>query len=195
MRAIFLDRDGVLNENRADYVKSCQEFVWLSGSLKALAMLAARDVQIIVVTNQPMVGRGVVMPTVLDDIHHRMREEAAAQGGRIDAVYACLHAPADACLCRKPLPGLLHRAAADYRLDLAQSLLIGDAFTDYQAATAAHMRYIHVRSGRGAADSDRVSAADHSVSIVANLLAAVPLCDPEPVRQVPTTHSPQDACG
>jgi D-glycero-D-manno-heptose 1,7-bisphosphate phosphatase len=175
LRAIFLDRDGVLNENRADYVKSRQEFVWLPGSLDALAALARHDAPILVITNQSMVGRGLVPAPALDDIHRRMCQEAHAHGGRIDAVYACLHAPVDACLCRKPLPGLLHRAARDHRIDLAASILIGDAYTDYRAAAAAQMRYIHVRTGRGTGDTTSVVAADPSVSVVADLLAAVPL--------------------
>ena len=175
MRAIFLDRDGVLNENRANYVKTWQEFVWLPGSLDALAALALPDRPIIVVTNQSMVGRGLVSNSTLDDIHARMLQQASSHGGRIDAVYACLHTPSDACSCRKPLPGLLHRAARDHEIDLADSVFIGDAFTDYQAATAAGVPYVQVRSGKGAADAQRVAAADQQVPIVANLHAAVPL--------------------
>jgi histidinol-phosphate phosphatase family protein len=102
MRAIFLDRDGVLNENRSDYVKSWQEFVWLPGSLDALVALALHSQPIIVITNQSMVGRGFVSSSTLDDIHQRMRQQVSSHGGRIDAVYACLHAPSDACPCRKP---------------------------------------------------------------------------------------------
>jgi len=175
VRAIFLDRDGVLNENRADYVKSWQEFVWLPGSLEALAALALYEQPIIVVTNQSMVGRGFVSSAILDDIHQRMRQQAHAHGGRIDAVYACLHAPADACDCRKPLPGLLQRAAQEHGIDLRASVLVGDAFTDYQAATAAGMPYIQVRSGRDTTDTPRVAAADRQVRIVGDLKAAVAL--------------------
>jgi D-glycero-D-manno-heptose 1,7-bisphosphate phosphatase len=176
MQAIFLDRDGVLNENRADHVKSGREFVWLPGSLRALAALARQELPIIVVTNQSMVGRGIAPESVLVGIHARMRREALAHGGRIDAVYACLHTPSAACLCRKPRPGLLHQAAAVHRIDLARSVLIGDAFTDYQAAMAAKMAYIHVRSGRDATDTPLVVDADRTIPVVANLLAAVPLC-------------------
>jgi D-glycero-D-manno-heptose 1,7-bisphosphate phosphatase len=176
VQAIFLDRDGVLNENRADHVKSRQEFVWLPGALDALAALARQERPIIVITNQSMVGRGIARESVLDAIHARMRQEALAHGGRIDAVYACLHTPSDACRCRKPRPGLLHQAATDHRIDLAQSILIGDAFTDYQAAMTAGMAYIHVRSGRDATDTPRVLGADRTIPVVANLLAAVPLC-------------------
>lgn len=174
-RAIFLDRDGVLNENRSDYVKSWQEFVWLPGSLDALATLAVQDRPVIIITNQSIVGRGLVARAILDDVHSRMRQQAQAHGGRIDAVYACLHAPTDLCICRKPLPGLLHRAALELQIDLATSVFIGDAFTDYQAATAAGVPYIQVRSGKDASDTPRVSAVDAEVPIVADLRAAVEL--------------------
>jgi histidinol-phosphate phosphatase family protein len=105
--AVFLDRDGVLNENRHTYVRSWREFRWLPRVLEALAILAARAAPVIVVTNQSMVGRGLVGAAVLDGIHARMQREAQQHGGRIDRVYACLHAPSEACPCRKPLPGLL----------------------------------------------------------------------------------------
>lgn len=176
VQAIFLDRDGVLNENRADHVKSRREFVWLPGALDALAALARQDRPIIVITNQSMVGRGIAQESVLDGIHARMCQEARAHGGRIDAVYACLHTPSDACPCRKPQPGLFHQAAVDHRIDLTRSILVGDAFTDYQAATAAGMAYIQVRSSRDATDTPRVLGADRTIPVVASLLAAVPLC-------------------
>jgi D-glycero-D-manno-heptose 1,7-bisphosphate phosphatase len=182
MRAIFLDRDGVLNENRADYVKSWQEFRWLPGAIEALAVLATQEAPIIVVTNQSMIGRGLVAPAGLDDIHRRMRREVAEYGGRIDAVYACPHTPADACPCRKPLPGLLLRAAAEHQVTLAESVLVGDAFTDFQAAAAVAMPYIHVRSGLGPDEAARVRAASGQVPIVASLRAAIPLCAPAPAR-------------
>ena len=180
MRAIFLDRDGVLNENRPDYVKSWQEFRWLPGAREALAALALQDVAIIVVTNQSMIGRGLVSAAGLDDIHRRMRQEAEAWGGRIDAVYACPHAPAEACRCRKPLPGLLLLAAAEHGIDLAGSVFVGDAFTDFQAAAAVAMPYVHIRSGLGPDEAAQVGAANAHIPILASLSAAVPFCLPVP---------------
>lgn len=184
MRGIFLDRDGVLNENRHDYVKSWQEFRWLNGALAALAMLA-EDVQpIIVVTNQSAVGRGLLASATLEDMHRRMRQEIVANGGRIDDIYACLHTPTDICGCRKPLPGLFQTAADQHHIELAASVFIGDAFTDFQAARAAGLAYIHVRTGRGSDDATRVLATDATVPIVADLQAAVPLVRRAGVRQL-----------
>lgn len=171
--AVFLDRDGVLNENRPGYVKSWREFRWLPGVLEALALLAARATPVIVVTNQSMVGRGLAGAAALDEIHRRMRRQAQQAGGRIDGVYACLHAPTAACGCRKPLPGLLHLAAVQHGVDLAQSVLIGDALTDYLAALAAGVQYVHVCTGRGSEEAPGVLAANRSISVVRDLRAAV----------------------
>lgn len=175
MQAIFLDRDGVINENRADYVKSWDEFRWLPGTRDAMLALARLDVPIIVVTNQSMIGRGLVTAATLDDIHHRMRDQIIAWGGRLDGVYACVHSPDERCVCRKPLPGLLEIAAAQHQVSLAQSVLIGDAFTDFQAATAADARYIHVCTGRGATEAGRLRASAR-VPVVPDLRAAATLC-------------------
>lgn len=176
VRAIFLDRDGVINENRADYVKSWAEFRWLPGTRDAMLALARLDVPIIVVTNQSMIGRGLVSVDTLDDLHYRMRAQILAWGGRLDGVYACVHSPDERCICRKPLPGLLEIAATQHRVSLAQSVLIGDAFTDFQAATAAGARYIHVRSGRGQAEASRLIGAGARVPVVPDLRAAATLC-------------------
>lgn len=176
VRAIFLDRDGVINENRADYVKSWAEFRWLPGSRDAMLALARLDVPIIVVTNQSMIGRGLVSADTLDDLHHRMRAQILAWGGRLDGVYACVHSPDERCVCRKPLPGLLEIAAAQHQVSLAQSVLIGDAFTDFQAATAAGARYIHVRTGRGSLEAPRLRSTGARVPIVPDLHAATALC-------------------
>lgn len=147
-RGILLDRDGVLNQERADYVKSWAEFVWLPGVLPALQRLAQLDVPILVITNQSVIGRGIVPQATIEAIHQQVRQEALAAGGRIDAFFMCPHHPDDHCYCRKPQPGLLLQAAAQYGLSLADSIFIGDAISDYQAAKAAGCQSILVESGR-----------------------------------------------
>lgn len=147
-QAIFLDRDGTLNRERADYVKSWQEYEWLPGALDALAMLAALDAPILVVTNQSAIGRGILDFGVLHTIHARARAEAQAAGGRLDDFLVCPHAPAAGCACRKPRPGLLLQAAARYNLDLRKCVFVGDSLTDMQAAAAAGCLCILVRTGR-----------------------------------------------
>lgn len=147
-RGILLDRDGVLNQERADYVKSWAEFVWLPGVLPALQRLAQLEVPILVITNQSVIGRGIVPRATIEAIHQQLRQEVFAAGGRIDAFFICPHHPDDHCSCRKPQPGLLLQAAAQYGLTLADSIFIGDAISDYQAAKAAGCQSILVESGR-----------------------------------------------
>jgi D-glycero-D-manno-heptose 1,7-bisphosphate phosphatase len=147
--AIFLDRDGVINANRADYVKRWAEFCFLPGALTALQTLATLGWPIVVITNQSAIGRGLVTQAAVEQIHQRMIDAIHAAGGRIDALFYCAHHPEDGCDCRKPRPGLLHQAQARLQIDLARSILIGDAVSDLQAAQAVGAFPVLVKSGRG----------------------------------------------
>ena len=174
--AVFLDRDGVINANRADYVKNWDEFVFLPGVFDALRRLAQDERAIVVVSNQSAIGRGLVPVEAVETIHHRMRAEVQRQGGRIDAVFYCPHGPQDDCDCRKPLPGLLLRAAAELHLDLARSYVIGDAVSDVEAALAAGCSPIFVLTGRGEGQSSLLKQQRYvGVPLVADLPAAVDL--------------------
>jgi D-glycero-D-manno-heptose 1,7-bisphosphate phosphatase len=147
--AVFLDRDGVINRDRADYVKSWEEFEFLPGVLEAFRLLARGPHRIIVVSNQSAIGRGLVSREAVDEIHARMTEAVRRSGGRIDAVYYCPHRPEADCLCRKPRPGLLLKAARELGIDLAGSWLIGDDLRDLESAVAAGVRPVLVRTGHG----------------------------------------------
>lgn len=147
--AIFLDRDGVLNRDRPNYVKSWAEFEFLPGALEALRRLTASSYAIVVVSNQSAIGRGVVARENVDEIHFHMVRAIREAGGRIDAIYYCPHGPDDGCGCRKPHPGLLLRAAKELNLDLAASWFIGDSSSDMEAALAAGVHPILVRTGHG----------------------------------------------
>ena len=149
MRAIFLDRDGVICRNRPDHVKSWGEFVFLPGAQNSLAALSRLDLPIIVFTNQAIVGRGMVPASVVDDIHRRMVSEVEAHGGRIDRVVYCPHRPEDGCACRKPEPGLLLQVADEMGIDLSQSYLVGDAATDLMAGRQVGCQLFLVLTGRG----------------------------------------------
>ncbi len=149
MRAVFLDRDGVICDNRKDHVKSWSEFVFLDGARTGLARLALLEMPIVVVTNQAAINRGTVSAGVVDEIHRRMVKEMEAEGGRVDSVYYCPHRPDEHCACRKPQPGLLEQAATDFGIDLAESYLVGDAWTDIQAGLAVGCRCFLVLTGRG----------------------------------------------
>ena len=145
--AIFLDRDGVIIENRADYVKSLSETKFIPGSLEALAWLAQHDWLIVIVTNQAAIGRRIITRETADAINAYVVSQITAAGGRVDGLYLCPHRSDEGCPCRKPAPGLLLQAAADLGIDLEKSLMIGDAVSDVQAAVAAGARPVLVLSG------------------------------------------------
>jgi D-glycero-D-manno-heptose 1,7-bisphosphate phosphatase len=157
--AIFLDRDGVIIENRASYVRSWSDVVFLPQALAALQRISKLNYRVVIVTNQSGIGRGLIAPATADDINERLVAEIQDAGGRIDAVYMCPHTPADHCRCRKPAPGMLQAATRDLGIDLSQSLLIGDALSDLKAGLRAGVgRVALVRSGRGAAQAALASA-------------------------------------
>jgi D-glycero-D-manno-heptose 1,7-bisphosphate phosphatase len=148
--ALFLDRDGVIIENRADYVKSIAEVSFIPGVLAALAEAAQHPVRVVVVTNQSAVGRGLISLATVEQVNAHIAQHIAAHGGRIDRIYICPHRPDEMCLCRKPAPGMLLQAARELDIDLAASILIGDNASDVGAARAAGVRPILVRTGLGA---------------------------------------------
>ncbi len=149
MRAIILDRDGVICENRADHVKSWDEFRFLPRAKNSLAGLSRLGLPIIVFTNQAIIGRGMVPASVVDDIHRRMVAEVEAFGGRIDRVIYCPHRPEERCACRKPEPGLLLQVAKEMGIELSQSYVIGDAVTDLLAGQRVDCQLFLVLTGRG----------------------------------------------
>ena len=146
---VFIDRDGVINVNRSDYVKSWDDFVFESGIFEPLRCLAQNHLAIVVVSNQSAIGRGLVDRDTVDEIHSRMIEEITRNRGRIDGVYYCPHRPEDGCDCRKPRPGLLLRAAQELNLDLCRSYFIGDTISDVEAALAAGCMPLLVQTGLG----------------------------------------------
>ncbi len=148
-RAVFLDRDGVINVNRPDHVKSWSEFEFLPRTLDALAQLAKTEFLVIIATNQAAIHRQLVDEATVRDIHSRMSAQVEHAGGCIQAVYYCPHLPEENCECRKPKPGMYLRAGWKYNLDLTRSFVIGDARADVEAAVAIGAQPILVLSGRG----------------------------------------------
>ncbi len=149
MRAIFLDRDGVICENRPDHVKSWGEFKFLPEVKRSLAALSRLELPIVVVSNQAIIGRGIVPTEVVEDIHQRMVAEIVASGGRIDRIIYCPHRPEDQCDCRKPRPGMLLQVAHEMDIELSQSYLVGDATTDIEAGHRVGCRNFLVLTGQG----------------------------------------------
>jgi D-glycero-D-manno-heptose 1,7-bisphosphate phosphatase len=147
--AIFLDRDGVINHDRHDYVKCWEELELLPGTPEAVACLAQLGRPVVVVTNQAGIGRGVTTEAAVEDVNARLVAALNEAGGHIDLVLYCPHRPDDGCACRKPQPGLLLAAAERLDLDLRRSYLIGDAESDILAGQQAGCQTILVLTGRG----------------------------------------------
>lgn len=149
MRLIVVDRDGVINADRADYVKSVREWQPLPGSLEALGRLTRAGYEIVIASNQSGVGRGLYTAADVAAIHRHLRHEAARHGARIGGFYVCPHAPLAGCNCRKPAPGLLEEIARDFGVPARELVFIGDTGKDLAAARAVGARPILVLTGQG----------------------------------------------
>jgi D-glycero-D-manno-heptose 1,7-bisphosphate phosphatase len=149
MKLVILDRDGVINFDSDQYIKSPEEWRPIPGSLDAIARLTQWGWRVVVATNQSGVGRGLFEMDTLNAIHDKMIRAAAHAGGRIDAIFFCPHTNADKCACRKPKPGMLHEIAQRYNVDLAGVPAIGDSLRDLQAALAVGAQPILVLTGKG----------------------------------------------
>ncbi|HEX5419695.1 MAG TPA: D-glycero-beta-D-manno-heptose 1,7-bisphosphate 7-phosphatase [Gammaproteobacteria bacterium] len=157
-RLVILDRDGVINEDSPDYVTSPEGWRPLPGSLEAIADLCRAGFEVVVATNQAGIARGLLSEADLEAIHVHMREAVARAGGRLAGIYYCPHHPEEGCACRKPMPGLLEQAAADFGGSLEGVPFIGDKLTDVLAAEAAGARPICVRSSLWSGDYDAAAA-------------------------------------
>ena len=170
--ALFLDRDGVIIENRPGYVRTWSDVSIYPQALAALVSIRESPYKIVIVTNQSAVGRGLISLQTARQINERLLEELEAAGARIDGVYMCPHAPEEHCPCRKPKPGLLLVAAKELSLDLPRSILIGDALTDISAGqTAGVPRTILLRTGRGAVQAAKSAASGLKPFLVYNNLS------------------------
>jgi D-glycero-D-manno-heptose 1,7-bisphosphate phosphatase len=173
---IFIDRDGVINENRPDYVKSWEEYCFLPGAREAIAQLTRAGHRVIVCSNQAAIARGLVSVETVEAIHQRMSEEVAVAGGVIEKVYYCPHPRDGHCCCRKPRPGMLLRARDELGVDLNDAVFIGDSITDVRAGLAAGVRPILVLTGLGVEQlRDHYQEANGPFHIALNLQHAVEL--------------------
>jgi D-glycero-D-manno-heptose 1,7-bisphosphate phosphatase len=149
MKLIILDRDGTINEDRDDFVKSPDEWVPIPGSLEAIARLNHAGWHTVVATNQSGLARGLFDMATLNPIHAKMNRALGDLGGRIDAVFFCPHGPDDGCTCRKPLPGLLQTIGERYGVSLRETYAVGDSVRDLEAGVAAGCAPHLVRTGKG----------------------------------------------
>ncbi|HSC79971.1 MAG TPA: D-glycero-beta-D-manno-heptose 1,7-bisphosphate 7-phosphatase [Chitinolyticbacter sp.] len=150
MKLLILDRDGVINEDRPDFVKSPDEWVPIPGSLQAISELSRAGWTLVVATNQSAIGRGVFGIDTLNAIHAKMHRAIAESGGHIDAVFFCPHAPDKGCTCRKPLPGMLVDIGRRFHANIGDRAMVGDSLRDLQAIAALGGKPVLVRTGNGA---------------------------------------------
>lgn len=148
-RYVLLDRDGVINRDSDDFIKSPEEWQPIDGSLEAIALLNEHGYKVVVITNQSGVARGLFDTATLEKIHAKMRRMTEEKGGKIEAIYFCPHEPDDGCNCRKPKPGLLEQFAADNNVSLSGMPVVGDSLRDLQSAQAVGASPILVKTGKG----------------------------------------------
>ena len=149
MKFVILDRDGTINHDSDQYIKSPEEWKPIKGSMEAIARLTQAGYRIVVATNQSGIARGLFDMTTLNAIHNAMHRAAAQAGGRIDAIFFCPHAADSDCECRKPRPGMLLEIARRFNVPLEEAYMVGDAVRDMQAAAAAGTRPVLVLTGKG----------------------------------------------
>ena len=148
LKLIVLDRDGTINADRDDYVKSAEEWEPLPGALEAIARLNHAGWHVAIASNQSGLGRGLFDMAALNAMHAKLHQGLARVGGRVDAVFFCPHAPDAACACRKPAPGLFTQIYERYGVEPAGRPAVGDSLRDLQAAAAVGCETHLVRTGK-----------------------------------------------
>ena len=150
MKLVILDRDGTINVQSDDFIKSADEWMPLPGAMEAIAQLNHAGWHVVVVSNQSGLGRGLFDVAALNAMHTKLHKQLAVVGGRIDAIFYCPHSPEEKCNCRKPLPGLFEQIGERYGVDLKQVPTVGDNLRDLQAGVAAGCEPHLVLTGKGA---------------------------------------------
>jgi D-glycero-D-manno-heptose 1,7-bisphosphate phosphatase len=178
-RAVFLDRDGTLLEE-GGYIDRLERVVFFPYTVDAVRLLNQSGFAVVVVTNQSGIGRGLYKEDFVAEAHGHITERLAAGGARIDAFYYCPHHPEATvdgyrrnCDCRKPMPGMLTRAASDLGIDLPSSFVVGDKWHDIEAGQAVGARTVLVRTGYGRAQEETPKANVRAAAIADNVIAAV----------------------
>ena len=178
MQLVILDRDGVINEDSEDFIKSPDAWQAIPGSPEAIARLTHANYRVVVATNQSGLGRGLLDIGTFNRINEKMHREISNAGGRIEGIFYCPHRPDEACQCRKPKPGLFREICRRLHCDLDGVPAIGDSLRDLQAAQAVGARAILVRTGKGhntelkLKNPDDVEVYDDLASVVDALLNA-----------------------
>lgn len=172
IKLLVLDRDGVINRDSADFVKSPDEWIPLPGSIEAIASLSRAGYTVTVASNQSGIARGLFDRKALYAMHRKLRRLVGGSGGRVDRIVVCPHGPDSGCSCRKPRPGLLRRLARHYGVDMKGVPVIGDSLRDLEAARAVGARPILVLTGNGEKTRASLPAAFAGVETYSDLAAA-----------------------
>lgn len=167
---MILDRDGVINVDSDAYIKSADEWLPISGSLEAIALLNHHGFKVVVITNQSGIARGLFDLSALSAMHAKMQQLLSAVGGQIEAIYYCPHGPEDNCQCRKPKPGLFQQFGQDYQISLDGVYAVGDSYRDLEAAISAGARPLLVKTGKGL--STLTNHPELTIPVVENLYEA-----------------------
>ncbi len=169
---MILDRDGVINEDSDDYIKSPEEWHAIDGSLGAIAKLNQAGFKVVVATNQSGVARGLFSKETLHAIHEKMENEIEKVGGHLDGIYICMHHPNDDCDCRKPKTGLFDKIKHDFPAEFDSAILIGDSFKDVETAHNMHCTPALVLTGKGEKTLHEHPELKNEIHIFENLSAA-----------------------
>lgn len=148
-RMVIVDRDGVINQDSDDYIKSPDDWIPISGSLEAISRLKKAGYLVTIASNQSGLARGLYSVETLQQIHHKMERMLAVRGVSVDGIFYCPHGPEANCVCRKPKPGLLMQIAHQFDIDLSTTPFVGDSISDIQAAKMASALPVLVRTGNG----------------------------------------------
>ena len=149
MKLIILDRDGVINHDRADYVKSADEWLPIAGSIEAIARLHKAGFTVVVATNQAGLAKGKFDLDDLEAMHEKLTQLVEEQGAELGAIFYCPHHPDDKCKCRKPMPGMVDAIEAEFNISAEGFYFVGDSLRDVQAAITKGCKPILVKTGNG----------------------------------------------
>lgn len=163
-KLVILDRDGVINYDSPDYIKSPPEWIALPGSMEAIAILNQKNFKVAIATNQSGIGRGYYSQATFEAIHNKLIATLDTVNGKIDKLAYCPHITADNCFCRKPKPGMIIEILAFFNINPKHTTVyfVGDSITDLAAAQAAHCQPILVRTGNGCSTIKNLTALDNT---------------------------------
>lgn len=172
MKLIILDRDGVINQDSEDLVKSPEEWQAIPGSLEAISALNQAGYRVVIASNQSGLARGLFNIDTLNAIHRKMHEDLEKVGGHLDGIFFCPHRPSDNCTCRKPKPGMLKQICKRFFSKPSDTPFIGDSVRDLEAAQAIGAKPILVLTGKGFQTSKQIRP-DQNIPVFEDLAGAV----------------------